>query len=249
MTCLAFADGCTRLVSSSKDTFLKVWDLALQHCVQTVVGHRSEVWSFDLDEGSGRLVTGAGDNQLRMFRLDGTRSLVAGAGDDGAPGADAVAGGGEEEAGGGGGAVAVPAAAAAGLLDASEVAGLRALSSGDIVPMGAVARRATDRAVTVLFSPDKRYVAVHVRCLPPPPLTASRHPGIHHKYIIFVCVRWRVLTRAATGRGEVAGGVPCAHARGGAALDRAAAAARAREGEAEEREGGGRGRGRGRGRW
>jgi len=34
------------LVSSSKDTLVKVWDLAEQTCVQTVVGHRAEVWAI-----------------------------------------------------------------------------------------------------------------------------------------------------------------------------------------------------------
>ncbi len=34
------------VVSTSKDTLLKVWDLTTQHCVQTIVGHRSEIWSL-----------------------------------------------------------------------------------------------------------------------------------------------------------------------------------------------------------
>lgn len=28
---------------SSKDTFVKLWDLDTQHCFHTIVGHRSEV--------------------------------------------------------------------------------------------------------------------------------------------------------------------------------------------------------------
>ena len=31
------------LAHSSKDTFVKLWDLDTQHCFHTIVGHRSEV--------------------------------------------------------------------------------------------------------------------------------------------------------------------------------------------------------------
>jgi WD40 repeat protein len=34
------------LVSVSKDTLLKVWDVATQHCIQTIVGHRCEIYSL-----------------------------------------------------------------------------------------------------------------------------------------------------------------------------------------------------------
>jgi U3 small nucleolar RNA-associated protein 12 len=34
------------LVSTSKDTLMKVWDLGTQHCLQTIVGHRCEIWSL-----------------------------------------------------------------------------------------------------------------------------------------------------------------------------------------------------------
>lgn len=33
-----------RLISASKDTLVKVWDLEAQYCVQTILGHRNEVW-------------------------------------------------------------------------------------------------------------------------------------------------------------------------------------------------------------
>jgi U3 small nucleolar RNA-associated protein 12 len=41
------------VVSSSKDTLLKVWDIDAQTCIQTVVGHRSEVWAAALAPASG----------------------------------------------------------------------------------------------------------------------------------------------------------------------------------------------------
>jgi U3 small nucleolar RNA-associated protein 12 len=72
VTGLVFCDtqGATpRLVTCSKDSHLRVWDLTTQHCVQTVVGHRCEVWSLDVDAAGQRLVTGAADAHLRVFRL------------------------------------------------------------------------------------------------------------------------------------------------------------------------------------
>ena len=49
------------IMSSSKDTLMKVWDLDTQHCIQTVVGHRSEVWSIDADSNTAPkyVVTGS----------------------------------------------------------------------------------------------------------------------------------------------------------------------------------------------
>jgi U3 small nucleolar RNA-associated protein 12 len=43
ITGLCFLRNRHALVSSSKDMLVKVWDLDTQHCIQTVVGHRSEV--------------------------------------------------------------------------------------------------------------------------------------------------------------------------------------------------------------
>ena len=57
------------LVSSSKDTFVKFWDLDIQHCFKTMVGHRGEVWDFVLSDGDERLITGAADSELRFWDL------------------------------------------------------------------------------------------------------------------------------------------------------------------------------------
>lgn len=39
---------CALLLYSSKDSFVKWWDLDTQHCFKTIVGHRSEVRDFIL---------------------------------------------------------------------------------------------------------------------------------------------------------------------------------------------------------
>ena len=36
------------LVSSSKDSFVKFWDLDTSHCFKTLVGHRSEVSKLNM---------------------------------------------------------------------------------------------------------------------------------------------------------------------------------------------------------
>ncbi|KAF8665632.1 hypothetical protein AX16_000087 [Volvariella volvacea WC 439] len=58
------------LVTSSKDTFLKVWDLTTQHCVQTVVAHRAEIWSMDVKEDQDLIFTGSGEGELKAWRMD-----------------------------------------------------------------------------------------------------------------------------------------------------------------------------------
>lgn len=57
------------LVSSSKDTLVKFWDLDVQHCFKTLTGHLTEVWDFTLVNNDAYLVTGAGDSELRVFKL------------------------------------------------------------------------------------------------------------------------------------------------------------------------------------
>jgi U3 small nucleolar RNA-associated protein 12 len=74
------------VVTSSTDTLLKVWDLSTRHCVQTVVGHRAEIWSLALvpigqvkpdSSSSGAeaessyllLLTGSADEFIRGYML------------------------------------------------------------------------------------------------------------------------------------------------------------------------------------
>lgn len=65
------------VVSSSKDTLLKVWDLDTHHCVQTIVGHRCEIWCLTTvvapvssSEGNELLIlTGSSDDLVRGYRV------------------------------------------------------------------------------------------------------------------------------------------------------------------------------------
>ncbi|KAL4241239.1 TBC1 domain family involved in cilium biogenesis [Abortiporus biennis] len=58
------------LLTGSKDTFLKLWDLSTQHCVQTVVAHRSEVWTMDVNPDQTLVFTGSGEGELKAWKLD-----------------------------------------------------------------------------------------------------------------------------------------------------------------------------------
>ena len=62
------------LVSTSKDTLLKLWDLQTQHCLSTVVAHRTQVWSLStfVDESTGNVVavTGGGEGEAKAWLID-----------------------------------------------------------------------------------------------------------------------------------------------------------------------------------
>ena len=68
-----------KLLSSSKDSHVRVWDLDTQHCSQTVVGCQGEVWSLAVSPDEQRLMTASADAELRMYRLDAQAASQAGA--------------------------------------------------------------------------------------------------------------------------------------------------------------------------
>lgn len=62
-------DAGKKLVSASKDKFLRVWDLDTQHCTQIISGHHSEIWSIDVDPEKRYLVTGSADPEIRFYTI------------------------------------------------------------------------------------------------------------------------------------------------------------------------------------
>lgn len=58
------------LLTSSKDTLVKLWDLSTQHCVQTIVAHPSEVWSLDVSPEQDLIFTGGGEGELKAWKVD-----------------------------------------------------------------------------------------------------------------------------------------------------------------------------------
>jgi U3 small nucleolar RNA-associated protein 12 len=49
---------------------MKLWDLSTQHCVQTVVAHRSEIWSLDINLKKDTMFTGSGEGELKAWKID-----------------------------------------------------------------------------------------------------------------------------------------------------------------------------------
>ncbi len=63
------------LVSGSKDTLLKLWHLSTQHCLDTIVAHRSECWSSALlpvettFADSALLLTSGAEGEVKLWSL------------------------------------------------------------------------------------------------------------------------------------------------------------------------------------
>ncbi len=67
----AGSDGRRLVASTSRDGLIKIWDARMQHCIQTITGAGGGVAvGIDHDMESNRVVTGAGDRELRLWRLD-----------------------------------------------------------------------------------------------------------------------------------------------------------------------------------
>mmetsp|Transcript_144252 Transcript_144252/g.402015 ORF Transcript_144252/g.402015 Transcript_144252/m.402015 type:complete len:926 (-) Transcript_144252:49-2826(-) len=58
-----------RLISASKDRFVRIWSIELQLCLQTIAEHKVEVWSLSLNSAQDRLVAGSADKFLRFWTL------------------------------------------------------------------------------------------------------------------------------------------------------------------------------------
>ncbi|KAF7723974.1 hypothetical protein EC973_001490 [Apophysomyces ossiformis] len=58
------------LLSASKDTLLKLWDLSAQFCRETMVGHRSEVWSFGISKDRSTIISGGAEPMLKAWKID-----------------------------------------------------------------------------------------------------------------------------------------------------------------------------------
>ncbi|KAI5123399.1 hypothetical protein M0805_006107 [Coniferiporia weirii] len=58
------------LVTTSKDTLMKLWDLSTQHCVQTIVAHPTEIWTLDISPDQKLIFTGGGEGELKAWEID-----------------------------------------------------------------------------------------------------------------------------------------------------------------------------------
>ena len=73
VTCVRFTKLCgiEHLISCSKDSLVKVWDLDAQCCVDTIVGHKGDVWSLDVraDKEGTSILTGSRDGIIRAWKV------------------------------------------------------------------------------------------------------------------------------------------------------------------------------------
>ncbi|KAG7168984.1 WD repeat-containing protein 3-like [Homarus americanus] len=69
ITRLRFLLNHNVIVSSCRDSFIKFWDVDVNHCFRTLTGHRAEVWDFVLLKNDTRLVSGSSDAELRVWSL------------------------------------------------------------------------------------------------------------------------------------------------------------------------------------
>jgi U3 small nucleolar RNA-associated protein 12 len=67
VTAVRFIECQNVVVSASKDTYVKFWDLSNQHCFKTLAGHVTEVWDLVLAHQDSLLITGGADMELRQF--------------------------------------------------------------------------------------------------------------------------------------------------------------------------------------
>jgi U3 small nucleolar RNA-associated protein 12 len=71
VTQLRFIGGnSNKLLSGSKDTLLKVWDTEQQRCVETIVGHRAEIWDFAVTPDESRVVTLSSAADMKVWKLN-----------------------------------------------------------------------------------------------------------------------------------------------------------------------------------
>ena len=49
---------------------MKLWDLSTQHCVQTIVAHRAEVWAMDISPDQQCIFTGSNDGDIKIWKVD-----------------------------------------------------------------------------------------------------------------------------------------------------------------------------------
>ncbi|KAK2740968.1 hypothetical protein FQN55_008523 [Onygenales sp. PD_40] len=59
------------LLSTGKDSLIKIWDLASQHCIETHVAQSNgECWSLGLSPDQSGCITGGNDGELRVWSID-----------------------------------------------------------------------------------------------------------------------------------------------------------------------------------
>ncbi|EEB07217.2 U3 snoRNA associted protein Dip2 [Schizosaccharomyces japonicus yFS275] len=57
------------LLSAGKDSFLKLWDLSAQHCIETHVEHHGEIWALAVTPDEKRCLTAGTDSDIKVWSI------------------------------------------------------------------------------------------------------------------------------------------------------------------------------------
>jgi U3 small nucleolar RNA-associated protein 12 len=69
ITDLVFLTKVNKLVSSSADTFIKVWDFRTQECKQTIIRNNNEVSSIDINQEESRLIAVSSKSEIQIYSI------------------------------------------------------------------------------------------------------------------------------------------------------------------------------------
>lgn len=58
------------LISTGKDTLIKLWDLSTQHCIETHVAHHGECWAMAVSSDQRGCITAGNDGELKVWGID-----------------------------------------------------------------------------------------------------------------------------------------------------------------------------------
>lgn len=58
------------LISTGKDTLIKLWDLSTQHCIETHVAHHGECWAMAVSPDQRGCITAGNDGELKVWGID-----------------------------------------------------------------------------------------------------------------------------------------------------------------------------------
>ncbi|CAB09121.1 U3 snoRNA associted protein Dip2 [Schizosaccharomyces pombe] len=57
------------LLSVGKDSFMKLWDLSIQHCVETHVDHQGEIWAMCVSPDAKRCLTAGTGSDVKVWEI------------------------------------------------------------------------------------------------------------------------------------------------------------------------------------
>lgn len=66
------------LISTGKDTLIKLWELSTQHCMETHVAHHGECWGMTLSPDQRGFITIGNDGEMKVWAID-SRGLTGAA--------------------------------------------------------------------------------------------------------------------------------------------------------------------------